>query len=97
VNICRICDWTDTGQGETEADYVWRGCNSPYSLTAARENFREYGTMYLPDPVVRPVPITERERWLRRALVSAFERYARNTGEGRRAAVADIRRLEEAL
>lgn len=44
--ICSLCFWEDDGQDDPNADEVWGGPNSDYSLTEARQNFRKYYTMY---------------------------------------------------
>ena len=44
--ICCLCSWEDNGQDDPHADEVWGGPNGPYSLTEARENFREHLVMY---------------------------------------------------
>lgn len=40
--ICRICWWEDDGQDDPRADEVWGGPNKHYSLTAARQNFKNH-------------------------------------------------------
>ncbi|MFT5874845.1 MAG: hypothetical protein ACI8WT_003824 [Clostridium sp.] len=45
-DICIICNWEDDGQGDYNADEVLGGLNGKYSLTQARENFKEYLCMY---------------------------------------------------
>ncbi len=46
--ICPLCEWEDDGQDDFDADRVWGGANSDYSLTEARENFDKYCIMYCP-------------------------------------------------
>jgi Cysteine-rich CPCC len=46
--ICELCNWEDDGQGEAEANEVWGGPNSDYSLTEARQNFLQYRVIYAP-------------------------------------------------
>jgi Cysteine-rich CPCC len=47
--ICELCNWEDDGQDDEDADEVWGGPNSDYSLTEARANFLKYRVMYAPD------------------------------------------------
>lgn len=51
-NICPICFWEDDGQDSDDANIVRGGPNSDYSLTEARNNFEEHGTMYRVSDVV---------------------------------------------
>ncbi|MAK61658.1 MAG: hypothetical protein CMK09_11820 [Ponticaulis sp.] len=44
--ICRVCWWEDDGQNDTNADQILGGPNGRYSLTDARNNFRDHGYMY---------------------------------------------------
>lgn len=48
-DICPLCKWEDDGQDDPDADEVWGGPNSNYSLTEARNNFRNYLIQYRPD------------------------------------------------
>ncbi|MFC9329414.1 CPCC family cysteine-rich protein [Kitasatospora sp. NPDC057015] len=41
-DICPVCGWEDTGQGDADAD-ADRGGPNRVTLTQARENFREFG------------------------------------------------------
>ncbi|MDR2212525.1 MAG: hydrolase [Pseudomonadales bacterium] len=41
-DICELCGWEDSGQGDANADEVRGGPNSGYSLTEARQNFLKY-------------------------------------------------------
>ncbi|MCH9654312.1 MAG: hypothetical protein K0U86_18685 [Planctomycetes bacterium] len=45
-DICPICFWEDDGQDSDDADIIRGGPNSNYSLTEARENFKQHHTMY---------------------------------------------------
>lgn len=47
-DICPLCNWEDDGQDNHNADKVLGGCNSNYSLTEARSNFKNYLTSYRP-------------------------------------------------
>ena len=58
--ICPVCFWEDDGQDGLDADEI-SGPNGSLSLTAARENFRQYGACEL--RFVRNVrPPTEEEK-----------------------------------
>jgi hypothetical protein len=46
--ICELCNWEDDGQDNENADEVWGGPNSDYSLAEARANFLKYRIMYAP-------------------------------------------------
>jgi hypothetical protein len=48
-DICCLCSWQDDGQDDPHADEAWRGPNSHYSLTQARENFKQYLVIFTPD------------------------------------------------
>jgi len=62
--ICPVCFWEDDGQDDLDADEI-SGSNGSLSLTAARENFRQYGACEL--RFVRSVrPPTEEEKQLGR-------------------------------
>src|SRR6218665_918745 len=47
-DICFLCDWEDDGQDDHNADMVLGGPNHSYSLTEARENFKNHLTSYRP-------------------------------------------------
>jgi hypothetical protein len=49
--VCGLCDWEDDGQDDDDADNIAGGPNKDYSLTEARNNFKEYLTMYRPEDV----------------------------------------------
>ncbi|HYV91308.1 MAG TPA: CPCC family cysteine-rich protein [Chitinophagales bacterium] len=46
--ICPLCNWEDDGQDDNNADKILGGPNQSYSLTEARQNFRNYLTMFRP-------------------------------------------------
>jgi hypothetical protein len=46
--ICELCNWGDDGQDCGNADEIWGGPNSDYSLAEARANFLKYRIMYAP-------------------------------------------------
>ncbi len=46
--ICMLCSWEDDGQDGRDADQVYGGPNSDYSLSEARQNFDLHGTSYRP-------------------------------------------------
>lgn len=45
-DICSICWWEDDGQDDADADSCFGGPNGRYSLTDARDNFRNHLHMY---------------------------------------------------
>lgn len=45
-DICPVCWWEDDGQSDEDANVVRGGPNGGYSLTGARENYRDHGDMY---------------------------------------------------
>ena len=47
-DACEICDWEDDGQDSDDAGMVRGGPNGDYSLSEARENFKQHLTMYRP-------------------------------------------------
>src|SRR5882757_3364071 len=53
--ICRVCIWQDDGQDDPFADEVWGGPNGKWSLTDARQNFRQCGAY---DPRIGRGPTT---------------------------------------
>lgn len=73
-HICSLCNWEDDGQGDAEADKVWGGPNGGYSLTEARQNFKQYWIMYRPDNNTR-ITRGDSERMLaaKKAMVQAFD------------------------
>lgn len=51
-DICGLCDWEDDGQDDEDADKVYGGPNSDYSVTESRNNFRTHLTMYRPTDTI---------------------------------------------
>jgi hypothetical protein len=51
--ICKICNWEDDGQDDSNANIVLGGPNGEYSLTQARNNFKQYFIMYSPEKDMR--------------------------------------------
>lgn len=47
-DICLICNWEDDGQNDSNADRILGGPNGKYSLTQARNNFKQFFIMYSP-------------------------------------------------
>jgi hypothetical protein len=45
-DICKLCNWEDDVQDDPFADEEWGGPNGDYSLTEARNNFKENLIMY---------------------------------------------------
>lgn len=72
--ICSLCFWEDDGQDDPEANEVFGGPNSHYSLTQARRNFLRYLTMYDLDGDPR-IPPRDNEARLaaKRHVTQAFE------------------------
>ncbi|MEK7358277.1 MAG: CPCC family cysteine-rich protein [Bdellovibrionota bacterium] len=46
--ICDVCGWEDEFQVYPPPDTVIGGANGDYSMTEARENFKQYGYKYRP-------------------------------------------------
>jgi hypothetical protein len=44
--VCPVCEWEDDGQDDPNADEIWGGPNGDLSLTKARENWKQYGSIY---------------------------------------------------
>jgi hypothetical protein len=47
-DICFLCNWEDDGQDDHNDDLVLGGPNQSYSLSEARQNFKQYLTSYRP-------------------------------------------------
>ncbi len=75
--ICVICGWEDDGQDDADADEVRGGPNGSYSLTTARTNFRNLGTMY--DSADDRGRMASDVAAARRALVAAYDALATHT------------------
>ena len=76
-DICPLCFWEDDGQDDPRAAEVWGGPNHRYSLAEARENFREYGTMYRPSDRARFEKQTTPDRIsFKRRLDAVYSRLA---------------------
>lgn len=73
-DICELCDWEDDGQDDPHADEVWGGPNGTYSLSQARQNFRECGLMYDLDGDPDHVNGDNNGQWAaKQGLIRAFE------------------------
>src|SRR5436309_2352246 len=73
--ICRLCNWQDDGQDDSNADEVRGGPNRSYSLTEARENFEQYLVIFPPEDDPRTGgSYTEQEREIKRAMIAAFNK-----------------------
>jgi hypothetical protein len=74
---CLLCWWTDGGQDDARADEVWGGANGRYSLTEARENFREHMLFMRPHEgaykMLQSAPEAKKE------IVAAFEAMRQTT------------------
>ncbi len=89
--ICELCNWEDDGQGEAQANEVWGGPNSDYSLTDARHNFKRFRVMYAPSRDQRIVPgDSTLEYETKGLLIEAFKRL-------KCASVTDISDLEASI
>ena len=42
--MCPVCWWEDDGQDDHDADEVRGGPNGVFSLSQARQNYRQFGT-----------------------------------------------------
>ena len=72
--ICPLCWWEDDGQDDPHANEVWGGPNHDYSLAEARENFKQYRSMYRPDNDRRlSEGDSEKERMAKQAVCAAFD------------------------
>jgi hypothetical protein len=95
--ICELCNWEDDGQGDAEANEVWGGPNSDYSLTEARQNFLKYRVMYAPG---RDQRITKGDSTLeyetKGLLVEAFSKL-KSSQHSMPEVEAEVARLEKTL
>jgi hypothetical protein len=93
--ICELCNWEDDGQDDESAEEVWGGPNSDYSLAEARQNFKKYRVMYVPD---RDQRITGQDSQLefdaKGHLISAFEHLIDRSQLDSTEIEAEIKRLE---
>jgi len=69
--ICCLCDWEDDGQDDPYADQVWGGPNQDYSLTQARQNFRNHYSMYEYKQII--LTQTDKEIQTKKSLIHAFK------------------------
>jgi hypothetical protein len=75
--ICILCNWEDDGQNDSNADEVFGGPNGSYSLTEARNNYRQYTIMYNPGNNTRLTGRdTEEEISVKKELMKAFDAYS---------------------
>jgi hypothetical protein len=95
--ICELCNWEDDGQGDEDANEVWGGPNSDYSLAEARKNFLQYRVMYAPG---RDQRITKGDSKIeyetKGLLMDAFLRLRSSPQLGAEIE-AEVARLEKAL
>ena len=80
--ICWLCNWEDDGQDDPHAEEVWGGPNGPYSLAAARANFKRYLIMHDPAEPSKRIggnSNTAIEQEAKRATVKAFDMLARTS------------------
>jgi hypothetical protein len=73
--ICPLCGWEDDNQDDPDADQVWGGPNSDYSLSEARRNFAEYMIMYRLSES-RIFPQNPRLLAMKRSLMEVYQRMA---------------------
>jgi hypothetical protein len=71
--ICSLCGWEDDNQDDPDADQVWGGPNSDYSLSEARHNFAEYLIMYRLSES-RIFPQNPRLLTMKRSLIEVYQR-----------------------
>ncbi|WP_046216663.1 CPCC family cysteine-rich protein [Paenibacillus wulumuqiensis] len=69
--ICCLCDWEDDGQDDPYADQVWGGPNQDYSLTQARQNFKNHYSMYNDKQII--LNQTDKEIQTKKSLIHAFK------------------------
>jgi len=83
--ICCLCNWEDDGQDDPNADEVWGGPNSVYSLSKARSNFEEYLTKHDPRQertLLFGLVKTPVEQEAKRYIVAAFDSMINETDQG---------------
>ena len=94
--ICDLCNWEDDNQDDPDADRVWGGPNSDYSLSEARRNFAEFLIQYRPSDVSafiqKPVCLA-----LKRQLMDLYERMALATAPEEHAALLEQEKALQAL
>lgn len=93
--ICFLCNWEDDGQDDPRADEVWGGPNLDYSLTEARENFRNHYIMYRDSR--RILEQTDREVQTKIYLIKAFEKLRSASKEAVQYISQEIDSLEKVL
>lgn len=94
--ICELCSWEDDGQGDEDADEVYGGPNSDYSLAEARKNFLQYRVMYAPGRDQRITGDSRLEYETKGLLIDAFLRLRTSPQIGAEIE-AEIARLEKVL
>jgi len=95
--ICELCNWEDDGQGEEEAEEVWGGPNSDYSLSEARKNFHLYRVMYSPDKDQRITGGDSSLEYETKGLLMAAFSKLKASGHPLPEVEAEILRLEKVL
>ena len=95
--ICCLCHWEDDGHGELEANEVWGGPNGSYSLLQARENFKNFRTMYSPSDI----EINQNQSFVllesKEKLIDAYNRLNAASEESRQEIGKGIFKLEKFL
>ena len=74
--ICPLCNWEDDNQDDPDADRVWGGPNSDYSLSESRRNFAEYLIMYRLSES-RIFPQNPQLLSMKRSLMEVYQRMAK--------------------
>lgn len=96
--ICEMCNWEDDGQGDEDADEVWGGPNSDYSLSEARRNFKLYRVMYEPGRDQRITGGDSKvEHETKGKLIAAFDELRDASPADVSSIENEIRRLEKIL
>lgn len=96
--ICELCNWEDDDQGDVEADEVWGGPNSDYSLAEARSNFLQFRVMYAPSRDKRITPGDSSLAYETKGfLMTAFDKLSRARAEEALVTWSEIERLEAVL
>lgn len=96
--ICELCWWEDDRQDDAQADEVRGGPNQGYSLTQARQNFRQFLVMYEPERDRRVGgPDSETTRDAKRLLMRAFDQLATALPDELPARIAEVYKQERRL
>lgn len=94
-DVCELCSWEDDGQDDQDAEEVYGGPNSGYSLADARKNFKRYRVMYSPDRL--RYGASQLEYDTKGHLMDVFERLRSGAQVNQPEVQAEIERLEGVL